>query len=55
MLPPAEVSPGAMMFAPERTKRIAPRSTRNLGKMSGSAEGRAGQNVRVCAGESVLA
>jgi len=27
ILPPADVSPGAMMLAPDRTKRIAPRST----------------------------
>ena len=33
--PPAEVRPGDMMLAPERTKRIAPRSTRYFGKMSG--------------------
>lgn len=36
ILPPAEVSPGAMMLAPDRTKRIAPRSTWNLGRMSGN-------------------
>ena len=36
ILPPAEVSPGAMMLAPDRTKRIAPRSTVNLGRMSGN-------------------
>ena len=35
ILPPADVSPGAMMLAPDRTKRIAPRSTWNFGRMSG--------------------
>lgn len=36
MWPPGDVRPGAMMFAPESTKRMAPRSTRNFGRISGN-------------------
>ena len=48
ILPPADVSPGAMMLAPDRTKRIAPRSTWNLGRMSGYLlGGRAGVSTHL--------
>lgn len=38
--PPAERRPGAMMLAPERMNRIAPRSTRIVGRRKGSEGGR---------------